>query len=340
MEIIRFYKDRNSLKLKVETLEDLWSVQRILFKGDALQSESMRRFRSTEDDTGELKEVMIRIIIEKSELDKNAQRLRVTGKIIEGRPLEYVKLNTYHTLNVGPKETIEITKNDWPEYLMHSIEEAVKNSGKRRLAIIAMDDEKAMPAYVLGYGIEFLDPIYSKLSKRMTPKDFTEREGQYFMKVIDLASKMNTDLVVIAGPGFTKDNLKKFFEEKEMQKKMIKRLMFMHTSNVEKSGVFELIKSDQMSELLSKEQVRSEFKMMEDFLKAVSVGRAWYGAKVQGAIESQEAQRLMVNDRMLSDERIKKLLNEAEAKGIHITIFNSGDEVGEQLQAFGGIAAI
>ncbi|MCL5262313.1 MAG: hypothetical protein M1390_00520, partial [Candidatus Marsarchaeota archaeon] len=86
MRIVKFYAADNTLRVKLDRLEDLWAVQRITFAGDIVKAESQRRFKASESDVGELKDVMIRLRVEKTELDKNASRLRVMGKIVEGRP--------------------------------------------------------------------------------------------------------------------------------------------------------------------------------------------------------------------------------------------------------------
>jgi protein pelota len=340
MDIIRFYKDTGLLKLRVDSLDDLWSVQRIIFAGDLVKSESLRRFRSNEKDLGELKEVVVTLRVEKTELDKGAQRLRIMGKIVEGRPEEYVQVNSHHTLNIGPKDVIEIVKSDWREYMLQVLKDAVAASKKPRLGIIVIDDEKALPAYLLGYGLEFLDNVYSGTSKRMKPKDFEEKQTEYFDEMVSIVTKMNTDAIVIAGPGFTKDNLKKYMEDKGIIKKIGKRIVFDSTSSAERSGIYEIIKGESVSSLLSKERMRTEFKLMEEFLRGLATGRSKYGIdNVDASIESYGASTVLVNDNLLGNADIQKVLEKAEEGRVSIEIFNSEDEIGVQLGAFRGIAA-
>ena len=72
MKIIKFYENVGSLKMKVDTLEDLWTAQRIIFVNDLVKSESERKFKASESDKGELKKVIITLRTEKTELDKDA----------------------------------------------------------------------------------------------------------------------------------------------------------------------------------------------------------------------------------------------------------------------------
>lgn len=341
MKIIKFYESEGTLKLKPENLEDLWVIERILFKGDFAKSETKRRFRPEEGDKGELKEVVIRIGVEKVELDKAASRLRITGKIVEGRPIEYIKKNSYHTLNIASGDELYITKTVWHDYLINVLKNAVKDSKRPRLGIVVIDEEKALSAYVLGYGIEFGRETYSHLSKRLSPKDFQEQQKKYFRTISDIIAGMRVDTVLVAGPGFTKDDIKKYMEENGITKKLAKNLIFESVSNSERSGVYELIKSETVGRILEKERIRLEFIMMEQFLKGLEVGKSVYGIEnVKRSLELHAVTSMIVNDSVLSLPEIQNLLNLAENDGVTIEVFNSSDEVGEQLHSFKDIAAI
>lgn len=66
-----------------------------------------------------------------------------------------------------------------------------------------------------------------------------------------------------------------------------------------------------------------------------------YGIEnVSDAIGNYAISMLLVNDGVLGDPQIQKALAEAEQKGIHIEVFNSSDEAGQQLHAFKDIAGI
>ena len=341
MKIIKFYESEGKLKVRVDTLEDLWTLQRIIFPNDIVRSESLRKFKAGEHEEGEMKEVVITLKVERSEFDKTANRLRIMGKIMEGRPIEYVKLNSYHTLNIAPEDVIEVWKTKWPDYIISVVRAAVADTKKAKLGVIVLDDEKALPAYLLGYGIEFRNEIYSGLSKRMSQKDFTEAQKKYFQKVLDIAIEMKVDTVIVAGPGFTKDDVKKFGEDSGLLKKSGKRILFESASNAERSGVYELIKGEKVATLLERERIRVEFKLMEGFLNGLSSGKSKSGAKdVEEAIENYEAKIVLVNDSVLGNPDIQKILGKAEDNKAKITVVNSDDEVGEQLHAFKDIVCV
>ena len=327
--------------LKPETLNDLWSMQRILFVNDSVQSHSLRKFKTEDGKAGDMKDVLIKLKVEKVELDKNSQRLRISGKIIEGRPMEYVQLNSYHTLNIKVFDTLQIEKQRWNSYLLSVVKHAIAITKKPRLGIIVMDDEKALPAYLLGFGIEFRSELYSHLSKRITPKEFQELHSKYFDELANIIREMSVETIIIAGPGFTKDELRKYFEDKGIVQKMGKRIVYLSTSNTERSGVYELIRSDDVAVLLDKERIREEFILMEQFLKGLSIGKSKYGLEdVSTLVDSYDAQIVLVNDSMLSDPKVQQLLEQSEKHHIKIEVFNADDEVGKQLNAFKNICCI
>lgn len=341
MKIIKFYENVGSLKIRVDTLEDLWTAQRIIFVNDLVKSESERKFKSSESDKGELKKVIITVRAEKTELDKDAMRLRVLGKIVEGKPLEYIKINSYHTLNIAPGDIFEIIKSKWHDYIVDVVKNAVSDSKRPRLGIIVLDEEKALPAYLLGYGLEFRNEIYSRLSKRMSPKDFQEQQRKYYDAIINTVKEMVVDTVVVAGPGFTKDDVKSYGESSGILKKLDKRVFFESISNSERSGVYELIKSDKFARILEKERIRDEFRLIEDFLTNLSTGKSKYGVgNVSIALENMEANVILVNDSILGDPAVQQLLTKAEGDRVKIEVFNSNDEVGVQLHSFKDIACI
>ena len=339
MHIVKFYHGEGVIRLKLDTLEDLWTVQRIVFPNDLVKSKSLRKFKASESDIGELKEVVITLRVEKTELDKNALRLRIMGKIVEGKPEQYIRLNSYHTLNIAPSDTLDIIIQSWPDYLLEVVKNAVGDTKKPKLGIIVVDDEKALPAYLLGYGIEFRNEIYSNLSKRMTQKDFQEQQKKFYENIVKTVKSMDVDTVIVAGPGFTKDDIRTYIESK--QEKIEKRIIYQQASNTERSGTYEIIRSPEVENLLRSEHIRKEFAIMEEFLKGLSSGISKYGiGNVKEAVEDYRVSIIIVNDSVLGDPAVQELLAKAESMHLKIEIFNSTDEVGTQLASFKNVASI
>ncbi len=332
--------DAQTVRVRLETVEDLWSAQRVIFPGDVVKGRSERKFRPNEEDKAERKDVVVTIKVERTEFDTDASRLRISGVIMDGHPIEYVQLRSHHTINIPPKYELEISKAEWSDYMLKVVKDAVSDTSRPRLGIIVVDDEKALSAVLLGYGVKFRREIYSGLSKRMSQKDFKIQQEKYYKEIAEEADSIDVGIVVIAGPGFTKDDVKDYISK---DRKVIsgKDLVYENASNAERTGVYEVIKSKKTAALLGRERIRKEFVYMEEFLKGLGGGASHYGISgVRAAINDYEASTVLVNDSELGDGEVRKVLDLAESKKIRIEVFNSRDEVGQQLGSFKGIASV
>ncbi|MDE1873640.1 MAG: mRNA surveillance protein pelota [Candidatus Micrarchaeota archaeon] len=339
MKVIRYSEGTGTLKLVPGSFDDLYLLARVIGSGDRVTATTYRRFRPNEGDVGEQKEVVIELLVEKVEIDKNAQKLRLMGKIISGRPMEYVKLGGYHTTTVGEGDAITIWKEEWKAYVLGMIKKAVADSRKPRLGVVAVDDEKATFAYVRGYGIDIVTELYSKLSKRLKQKDFEQARDAYFDGMAKKIAGMQVDVVVIAGPGFMKDDFKRYVENKRIE--LGKKVAYTSASDAERSGIREAIQSDSVSRLLENEKVKKEFALLNEFLAGLNVGASYSGVeKITNALAQYEVGTILVNDSVLNDPEIKAVLDSAYVQKVEIEVFNSDDDAGSQLRNFHGIAAI
>ena len=337
MKVIHFNDESGEMKLRPDSFDDLYLLAIVISPGDMVESESTRKFRAGEGDTGEQKKVVIKLSVEKLEVDKNAARLRLAGRIVSGRPEEFVRMGSYHTLNVAVGDVIKIWKAEWKDYILNRLKQAVIASGKPRLGVALLDDEKALFAYIRGYGIDIITEVYSRLSKRMSEKDYASCRKTYFETVLRLISGMDVELVAVAGPGFTKDDFKLYIEG--LREKPAKKIIYSWASDVERSGIREVMQSHELAKFIEGERVAKEFVYLNEFMMQLRLGSATYGAeRVMERVEEGMAKTIMVNDSALGDKKIREVLAEAEKKGIGIEIFNSDDDAGMQLGNFGNIA--
>ena len=269
MHLLKNFSATSTLRLRPDSFDDLYLIERIVAIGDNVEARSYRRFRASEGDVGEQKEVLIKVSVEKVELDKGASMLRFTGKILWGRPEEFIRLNSYHTINTAVGDTIDIQKREWKDYILRRVRQAVEDSKKPRIGVIALDEEKATAAYIRGYGIEIITELYSHLSKRMKEKDYNAQREKYLSQIVEAARNMKVEVVAIAGPGFTKDDVKKYINDKHIE--VGKRLLYVLASDAERGGVREAMQSDAVVALLAQEQVKREFELLRWLYSSVMI---------------------------------------------------------------------
>ncbi|MEM3180967.1 MAG: mRNA surveillance protein pelota [Candidatus Micrarchaeaceae archaeon] len=339
MRILGFNETTNTLSVVPDTFDDLYLLARIIGEGDEIEAKTYRRFRPNEGSEGEQKEVRAKISAEKIEIDKNSLRLRITGKILSGRPEQYIAIGSYHTLNIAQGERISITRKEWPAYIKEILNEAVKESKKSKLGVVVLDEEKATVAYVKGYGIEIATEIYSKLSKKMKQKEYELEKSRFFATLAKKINDMNVNTVIVAGPGFTKDDLKQYISANRIE--IGKKLIWTSASDAERSGIREALQSDEVSKLLENEKIKQEFKYLDMLLRGLSLGAAYTGpGKVLDALNTYATGIVLVNDSVINKQEIKEILDTAYKQHVKIRIFNADDDAGMQLKSLGNIAAI
>src|SRR4030095_12189451 len=232
MKIVHIDRKTGEIKIQVDTLDDMWHLEHVINPGDLVESHSLRTYKVGNKE--EKKPVTIRVRTERVEFSKTANRLRILGPIEWGEPEEYVQLGKYHTIDVESGERIKVTKV-WKNHEINRLREAEKESKKPKMRIIVLDEEKALTAMLRTFGVEYGAEFYSQGSKR--DENFEKTQQEYFGKIMAEIERQ-PEKFIVAGPGFTKDNLKSFIQKRKPD--LLKKITFESVSYAERSGVNEL----------------------------------------------------------------------------------------------------
>ncbi len=336
MKILTINQKLGLAKVLVETLEDLWHLSNILENGDKISSSTFRVVKF--GDSEERKPVFITIGLEDSEFDKSVNRLRLRGKILSGHPEDFVQLGRYHTIEVTLQDKIEIHK-EWKSFHIKQLKDAEKESKRPLVSILVLDDEKAITATLRGYGIEY-GPEFSNSGSKKSD-DYDEKMLQYFGNILSYLERSKEKLI-IAGPGFAKDNFKKFLSQKNPT--LLKNAIFETCSYAERPGINELMKRGVIEQVVGEQRLEKEEKLIEDFIRELNknTGLVAYGLEaVELAISSSAVSKLLVLDELLrSDKKIQSLVESAEKMRAELIIFSKETDPGIKLKSFSGIAAI
>lgn len=324
------FKDIKNGKIKLvpDGVEDLWHLGHIIKEGDFAEGSTFRSVKFGEKE--ERKPVFIKICVERVEFAKHANRLRVGGKIVEGRPEEFVQLGRYHTLDVSPKEAITIIKERWGRAELERIEDAVRESGRVLVRVILIDDEKALVYGVKPYGFERITEIRNESSKG----GGIDRTQEFYKKLIPFVE----GLCIVAGPGFEKNNFQKFLEKEK------KKVFVEDVSYAEESGLRELVEKGGIERIVGETRLEKEAKVMEELLRHLGRedGLLVYGKNEVGkALGVGAIKTLAVIDEMLrADKEVENIVNEAYKQRANVVVFSKESEWGMKLKGLAGIAAI
>ncbi len=338
MKIIE--EEKNKLKLMPENLDDLWVLYNIIEKGDKVYALSERRLQDKGDviraDRGSKIKMFLGVEVENTEFDENTKRLRILGKIIKGPDL--VPLGSYHTLEIKPFDELTIEKN-WKNWQIDRIKEAIDSSRKPKVLVVVMDDEEADIYEVMDYKIKEICSIKSHSSKRLDNKANEELKKEYYHEIAKVLKDYSGDSILIAGPGFAKNNFYKFLDNyPELKKKSITESI----STTSRAGINEVLKRGIINRIYANSRVAKETQLIEKVLEEIAKdGLAVYGLDdVKKAIDYAAISVLLVSDSLIRNKEIEEIIDKTEEVGGKVVIVSSEHDAGKQLKALGGIAGL
>jgi protein pelota len=336
MKIVHFDRKTNQMKVQVDTLDDMWHLDKVIAPGDEVEAHSLRTYKVGTRE--EKKPVTIRVKAERVEFSKTSNRLRILGPIVWGEPEEYIQLGKYHTIDVESGGRIKIIKA-WKNHEIERLRQAEKESKKPKIRIIVMDDEKALTAMLRAFGVDYGPEFYSSGSKR--DENYEKSQQEYFGKIAAEIER-HPERFVVAGPGFAKDNLKDFIARRKPE--LLKRIVFESVSYAERSGVNELFNKGLIEKIMGEERFEKEMKLMDELLLDIhkDTGKAAYGiGEVKKAVGAFAVRKLLVLDEYLrNDKAAEEVVDEADRNKAEIVIFSSEGDAGQKLKGFGKIAAL
>ena len=325
MKILKKDLKHNILKIKIDDPEDAWKLQGILEEGDLISGMTMRSSEIVRGDQKEKtnkKRVFLKILLEKKDFHEYTGKLRLTGKIIEG-PEDLI--GSYHTMQGDVGEILTIEKK-WKKWQLDKIERSLKK--QQKVLVCVMDEREATIAEV-GEKVKILAEITNKRAgKGFGNADYKE----YFKEIKSFLEKKTLDNVILAGPGFAKNDLLK-----EMDRN--KRFFIDSSSHTGSVGISEIIKRGTIEKVSKDSRISKETKIVEEFFKELSKdGLVTYGKKeVERAIENGAVEKLLISEEKTKE--FEKMISVAEKMKTEIMIISERHESGEKLKNMGGIAA-
>lgn len=329
------HREEGKLKLSPQFLEDLWYLTKIVSVGDVVEGYSLRSFKAEGRNrpvAAEKKKVKLELKLDNVEFSESINKLRLTGVILSGSPEEYVSFGEHHTLDVELGESFVLKKslNSLEESFL---QEALKRTQKTKITVVVMDEHKALLATIDVRGVKFSAEIDNKANKR-DPKNFDSLQASFFLELAKAIE--SSDTLVIAGPGFARDNFRKFLEGKKPE--LLKKAYFEHCSTAEQSGVFELLKNKVLEKVMKNQRIAMEFALLEELKEHVgrNDGLIAYGVEEVGnAVDYNAVEKLMVLDELVrKDANANALVEKAREKGSELVIFDSNDNAGREFEAF------
>jgi protein pelota len=350
MKVIHSDLRHGEMKLKTETLDDLWYLSQVVEPGDIVRGRTLRKIKAAggrDDDTrpAERKAVFLSVAVEKVEFHKYASMLRIGGQVSEG--IEDVPKGSYHTFDVGQDTVITVIKEHWLKFQLERIREA-SSEKQPSIMICILDREQVLFAALKKYGYEMLSEFSGEVEKKVYGT-LQGRQGDFYHEIAGLLErydqKYRFDNIIVASPAFWKDELLKKMPDSPLRKKI-------HTatcSSVTPNAIEEVLRRDEVKHVLRQDRIARETALVgELFLAISSRGMAAYGiSEVMAAVEAGAVKELLVTDSLIQSSRekgsygaLEKAMRQAESMQAKVTIVSSENDAGKKLDGLGGIGAI
>lgn len=352
MKILEQNLKLGEITVRVENLNDLWTLYNIISKGDFVNALTQRRVIIKEGTSGDRKLMKLNLDVEDVAFHEFSNRLRIKGKIIEG-PDDFISYGSYHTFNVEINQKITIKKNMWMKQDLKRIKETSKLSSDFSLLIIAVESGLANIFLITNYSKSKIATINKNIPGKRYEQSMRKKYINEFFEDIKTVietnvSDDNINLVIVCGPGSMKDHLIKYLKEKSKGNYISKLKSLLATSGTE-SAIYEILKSGELAKLKDKIKALKDVGKIEEIMTLfgkdpdlIAIGFD----EIIHALKMGAVKQLLITDTLIrGSSRSKKLkiediINNLESIGGKFNILNTNHPAGEQLEGLGSIVAI
>jgi protein pelota len=337
--------DDNAVALIPEESDDLFTLRRIIDKGDRVVGDTSRAIKQEKDFSrpGKGERIKIRIVldVEKVSIDEVVDRLRVQGTIAESDN-ESVSKGSHHSLTLKIGDAITLIKKSWSDIQRKLIFEKKEHSN---FLLVAIDTSDCGLGRLSGTHLKLLPNMYSGASGKRYKSKFNIQD---FFK--DVQSAIPTlirdgDSIIIFGPGETKKRLSNFLSEIPSIKKHKMQVVDGIDSSGE-DGIYTFIKSDIMKQTLDTSKIAKVSAILDEtMLRANKKSNKFTmgfdetsKANEIGAVES-----LVFSDKIFEkqdEDKIIEFLNQVESKGVEVYAVDSTTDAGLRVSSLGGVISL
>lgn len=346
MQILKLDLKNDTIKLRTENLDDLWTIYNTVQPGDLVRARTFRREKIQTDDSrperGQKQPVFLSVRIEKVEFHKYVNMLRLIGRIESG-----TDIGRHHSINIEPGTSFSLVR-DWRKAEIDLLKEAARESSRPMVLLVALDEGEASLALVRQRGVDFIDQVSTHIpgkreegAREAARKEF---HSTLLRAVVAAASSRGLKQAIVVGPELIRTGFKKFVEDRGKELAGDLSISYDTCFSPGRTGIYEAIRRGAVDRIVASNRVSTELSEVENFLGEVArEGRATYGlTEVTDAARSGAVDTLLVTDQLFRERRKEAdaLMREVERySGRHVMI-STDHEGGTKLQSLGGLGAI
>ena len=344
--------------LIIDTEEDLWALYNIMALGDCIK---LATFRKVQHETGSKvtsKKRKMVLTLRLEEIDYSPDGIRFRGKNITQN--EYVAMGQYQTDEIGINSVFTLYKSCWDDIYLETLKRATDVTQTSEVVAILMEEGIANLFYLSNTQTVNKGKINISIPKKRNGSTQHDKgREKFFQQILEKFLKNinfeNIKVIIIASPGFTQEDFKKYMEEKiennkdySSLKNNLKKIIYTHSSSGFKHSLEEILAKKEIKNLIKDVKCVDDVSVMERFdeILGTEMDKIFFGQKqFLIAYEKKAIDTLIFTDgflRKLSgkerkdfSQKIKDLKNNTE-----VCQFSSLHTTGETVDEFGGIVGI
>ena len=347
----------------IDNDEDLWILYNLIAKGDYLKTAMFRKVQH-ESGGGKVsstkKKLIITIKIEEIEYCQEDDIIRIKGKNTSEN--EYISIGQFQTAEISKGSFFTLFKYYWDDIHIETLKNATDKTITSDVAAIIMEEGIAHLYFINNNQTVLHGKINQSIpKKRNGSTQYNKSKKNFFTKILNnLVKEINFEnckCVIIASPGFTKDEFGNFMTDEinnnlkvyQTIKNNLSKIIYCHSSSGYKQSLEEILSKPEIKKLIKDTKCIEENTVMEKFneILGTDMDKAFFGLKSFEIAYSNNA----INTVILTDNFLRKIspttrkklslnLKNLKNKGIQVFKFSSQHVTGEKVDAFGGIIGI
>jgi protein pelota len=342
---------RGFVKVVPDSVDDLWHLYNVIYKGDEVYAYSSRAIKSDQEysrpKSGERVSAFMGVAVESVSWDKFLGKLRVHGLICHAP--EIIPTGAHHTLNISLNHPVTIVKKEWPKHIIDRLTRASET--EKPLLIVAIDDEGFAIAETKQYGVDIKVEEYVKLPGKLEAEKRSAVTKDYFNRALCSLTQLwafHHNLIVIVGVGFVKSDFARYVTDNAGDlATAVVDVKSINNGGI--SGIYEALRSGVLLKAAAQLRIVDETETMEEVMKRLGKGEATitYGlAEVENAAKMSAVEKLIIADTMLRESEeeqrlhLEELMRAVEQRRGSVAVVSTEHEAGAKLLALGGIVAL
>lgn len=339
-----------SVSMIPEESDDLFTIRRVVKKGDTIAADTTRVFKQERDeyarpDKGERQKIRVLLMVQSVSLDQVVDRLRIHGTIQESSN-DQIRKGSYHSLMIKIGKPFTLTKyepNGWSAIEKKLVFEKSKETAG--FLLVSIDTTECSIGRISGTHVKIIPNTYSGASGKRYKTKFNIEN--YFDGLIQqiYSTILDKDQIVIFGPGETKRKFANYITSKTELASRHKITVVDGIDLGGEDGIHTFVKSESMKKEIKDSKLAVVLQILDDIMLMVNKGSKKFAMGFEetkrtndmGAVES-----IVFSDKIFEykqEDEVIEFLNNAEAMGAEVFSVDSTTDTGLRVSSLGGIVA-